>query len=1029
MSHYRCLIAVATLVFAAGLPVLASPALASSGSHPSLAVLADTVPAGIDGRHSVLVRLHGPALAAYAGGISGLAPTAPALLGEHKLDVDSPAARAYLDHLAQSQATQLARISSLLRRELQPQFRLSHVLNAVALRLTLDEALRLERSGLASGVELDSISELLGDVSAGMIGAPFSWHGGGNNGVANRGEGVVIGFVDGGIRHAHPSFAAVAPGDGYVHSNPRGSGNVLGLCVAQPALCNHKLIGSYDFTGSVPGGEDIDGHGTAVASLAAGNALDATVAGLSIPVSGVAPRANIISYRACSLSCTHSALVAAIEQAVIDGVDVLHVSVTGPDDPWNNAVDLALRDAAAAGVFVVNSAGGNGFAAGSVMRTSPWAATVTVTTHPRLIGNDIDAAGLSLRGVPGAGPGPGAALTAGLIDAAAAFPANALGCAPFAVGAFSGSVVLIERGSCTFATKIEHAATAGAVGVLIFNNVGGPPISMSGTESTSVPAFMIDRPSGLALRALIDGISMATLYGATSVSHHASIANLVHATGGRGPSKFDMVKPDFAAPGIDSLVASIAASGGDFALTFGTSMAAANVSGAAALLVGDKPGWSPAALRSALALTARRSGLRTHSGIASANVLDAGSGLIDVGVATRAPIVMEEGNAAFVAANPAAGGDPRTLNLPGLLDRDCVGSCTFVRIVKSVIGESQDYVVSSSAAAGIGVVVTPAAFTLAPGASQQLQVDVSVNAGVATRGSWHFGEVAIEPTGAARARLIDQGFDGLVFPPPGWSIHKLAGGGPQQWSQSTAVFHSPPASARFVFGTVVDGHQDGWLVTPRLLIPGAAELHFVDIATWMVDYLYHGVWASTGSCNPLDAEFAELREVHDSPVGSWRASPLQIDLSAYSDRMLCLAFRYRGTNASAWYIDDVRIVTPQPVLRLPLAVHAAVPVVAIAPATLARAVRHDSYSAMLGASGDGASAPYTFSVTAGALPPGVTLGSNGQLSGVPTTLGSFSFTVTAQDSSSAGDGGPFSGVRAYTLQVTDRRIFRDGFEG
>ena len=89
------------------------------------------------------------------------------------------------------------------------------------------------------------------------------------------------------------------------------------------------------------------------------------------------------------------------------------------------------------------------------------------------------------------------------------------------------------------------------------------------------------------------------------------------------------------------------------------------------------------------------------------------------------------------------------------------------------------------------------------------------------------------------------------------------------------------------------------------------------------------------------------------------------------------------------------------------------PVVAITPASLPGATVGNSHSSSLSATGG--AAPYSFAVTAGALPAGLTLSSSGTLSGTPTAGGSFSFTVTASDASPAP--GPFTANQVYTLTV------------
>jgi hypothetical protein len=104
------------------------------------------------------------------------------------------------------------------------------------------------------------------------------------------------------------------------------------------------------------------------------------------------------------------------------------------------------------------------------------------------------------------------------------------------------------------------------------------------------------------------------------------------------------------------------------------------------------------------------------------------------------------------------------------------------------------------------------------------------------------------------------------------------------------------------------------------------------------------------------------------------------------------------------------------------------PTVTIAPGTLSLAWIDEVYLVQLTASGDASVAPFTFAVTAGTLPDGMTLDGEGELSGIPIEAGEFVFTVTATDSTPGTDGGPFSGSRVFTLDVIDPIIFLDGFE-
>jgi uncharacterized protein YhjY with autotransporter beta-barrel domain len=90
------------------------------------------------------------------------------------------------------------------------------------------------------------------------------------------------------------------------------------------------------------------------------------------------------------------------------------------------------------------------------------------------------------------------------------------------------------------------------------------------------------------------------------------------------------------------------------------------------------------------------------------------------------------------------------------------------------------------------------------------------------------------------------------------------------------------------------------------------------------------------------------------------------------------------------------------------------PTISVSPTTLTSIQQGATASQTITASGG--TAPYTFAVTSGALPAGVSLGTNGALAGSPSASGPFSFTVTATDSSTGT--GPYTGARAYGWSIT-----------
>jgi subtilisin family serine protease len=243
-------------------------------------------------------------------------------------------------------------------------------------------------------------------------------------GVGSAGEGVVIGIVDGGIWPEHPSLSD------RVGANSQGRGGRLayqqlpgwhGRCVPgeefTAANCNQKLIGARYYNAGWGGNAGIDaqlpwefnsprdfgGHGTHVATTAGGNANVPATGPASVfgSVSGIAPRARIASYKVCwetggGGSCFSSDSVAAIDQAVADGVDVINFSISGSRTNFRDPVEIAFLFAADAGVFVAASAGNSGPTTSTVAHPSPWLTTVAAGTHNR---NGVGAVTLG-NGVP-----------------------------------------------------------------------------------------------------------------------------------------------------------------------------------------------------------------------------------------------------------------------------------------------------------------------------------------------------------------------------------------------------------------------------------------------------------------------------------------------------------------------------------------------------------------------------------------------------------------------------------------------------
>lgn len=696
-----------------------------------------------------IVRLSGDPLATYTGGIRGLAPTSPRATRADRLDVDTAPSVSYLDYLAGEQERFTAEAERALGRELEVVHAYRNVVNGLALRISDAEAETLAELPQVVSVYEDEVHEPATDSSHDLIHSAEVWAGATSTGVATRGEGMVVGMLDSGVNPDHPSFAAT-DGEGYTHTNPLGSGNYLGVCDPEHPrhddICNDKLIGAWSFYPGMPTARDWFGHGSHVGSTIAGNVHEATftVGGkeLTRTIQGVAPRANIISYQVCLPSCPETAILAAVNQAIADPTQVLNYSIEGTDNPWGDLVSLAFLDAFNAGIFVAASAGNSGPQAGTAAKTGPWNASVAAANHRRAFGHQLRVAGpdgdLTFPAVPGSGPDLAEDLAAPLLEAGS-------GCLPYGADALAGAVALVDDTACQYRVKVNNAASAGALAVVVVTGAPGPPTGMGGLESTTIPSVMVERATGATLRDFAG--STVEISAAVQMWEDDSWAETVAWFSSRGPSRFELLAPTLAAPGVGVLAAS-AADGDDpeqYLVASGTSMASPHVAGAGALLMALHPDWSPAQVRSALAGAAHP---------LAGDTFDGGAGMLDVAGASRAGLVLDETYDNFVAANPAVGGDPKQLNVPSFVDRGCAASCTWTRALANVADTTATYTATTQAPDGATVTVSPPEFTLDPGGEQTIRVTLDIDPAMFPVREWAFASVGFTTAATSHGQPV-----------------------------------------------------------------------------------------------------------------------------------------------------------------------------------------------------------------------------------------------------------------------------------
>ena len=651
--------------------------------------------------------------------------TAPAVTGQARFDAEAPHVRAYVQFLEDRQADFIADAGRALGRSLVAEGAFQHVANGLILRISAGEAERLRTLPGVARVYREPLYRLELARGPSLIGADLV-----NQGVAGlpgvKGEGMVVGVVDSGINWNHRAFSD-NPADtgGYVFENPLGQQQ--GLCSRNDVPCNNKLIGVYDFTDDSTRGLDTDGHGTHVAAIAVANEWAPGQA-------GVAPRANLISYRVCvdqdpddpdAGTCQGGAIVQALDQSIANQVDVLNFSIgSDPFNPWDSSVARQVLNLRDAGITFVTSGGNSGPDPETVgwPAEAPWIFAVGASTTESCAAGSIQTASLGTRPVIyGTGPNrSGPDLNSVLARRGGEFDGNVLGCEPFPAGAFDNAVALLERGQCTFEIKVNNAAAAGARAVLVFNNELDGRLCMAGLESTTIPSAMLSRTDGLQLNGFINsGAPQRVTF------NRDNLADQVAGFSSRGPSENvpRLMKPNVLAPGA-GIQAAFIPGADDVAGLSGTSMASPHVAGAIALLRQLNPNLTPSMITSMLETTAEIEPVTI--GGSPANIFDRGAGRIRVDRAALAGLYLGESRAAFLAANPATGGDPGSLNLPGLVNENCGSSCTFTRRVTALTQGSWEVSVEGA----LGVSVSPSSFSLQSGGSQTLQITVTPAANV-----------------------------------------------------------------------------------------------------------------------------------------------------------------------------------------------------------------------------------------------------------------------------------------------------------
>jgi hypothetical protein len=764
------LILVALLVVGV-LLAAAPPAVALQGGVPAKSVEAS--PNGV-----YIVQMLDDPVIAYEGGVPGFAATKPAA-GEKMNPLDQKVTR-YVGFL---QGRHNKAVGSAGGTKL---YDYTYSYNGFAAKMTpaqaakmLDvEGVKLVTPDEMWTVDTSSTPDFLGLTAPGGLWDQLGGQGKG-------GEDIVIGIVDSGIWPESLSFADRLN----VLGQPSNRGFKVyqqipgwrARCVPGEAFnasnCNQKLIGAQYFNAAWGGNaaleaerpwefispRDYNGHGTHTASTSGGNFNVQTDGPAAVfgPISGMAPRARISAYKALwstedgsTASGFTSDLVAAIDRAVADGVDVINYSISGTRTNFLEPVQVSFLYAADAGIFVAASAGNSGPTTSTVAHPSPWLTTVAAGTHNRngegsvTLGDGTTYYGASVAtavgpaplvdsidaGLPGADPTE-VALCYSTLDTGDGQPV-------LDPAIVAGKIVVCDRGVTARVNKSLAVMEAGGIGMILLNP---PPAAGSlNADFHFVPTVHLQFTDYAAVHAYAATPSpTATIHDATII--YDAPAPFTASFSSRGPliaGGGDLLKPDLMAPGVDILaaVAPPANSGMSFNLYSGTSMSSPHVAGLAALLMDLHPSWSPMTVKSALMTTGY-------------DVLDGGTPAPNTN-----PVLIFRQGAGHVPPNSAAdpglvynsswndwmaflcgtttGVSPSTctaltnrgysldasdLNVASIAIGDLAGAQTVKRTVTNV-GPAGTYNVSVTGMAGIDVSVNPPSLNLAAGQSASYEV-------------------------------------------------------------------------------------------------------------------------------------------------------------------------------------------------------------------------------------------------------------------------------------------------------------------
>ncbi|GGI17621.1 S8 family serine peptidase [Gottfriedia solisilvae] len=451
-----------------------------------------------------------------------------------------------------------------------------------------------------------------------------------------KGQGIKVGVLDTGIDYNHPDLKDVYKG-GYDFVDDDAD-------PMESTPADQKASGMPE---SIDGTSFVTEHGTHVAGTIASNPKN----DVEYAMTGVAPNVDLYAYRVLGPygSGSDSGVIAGIERAVEDGMDVINLSLGNNSNHSLSATSIAINNAALQGVVPVVAGGNAGPNPGTL--GSPGSSPLAITVGASDVPTDIPTVTTSLGdiSVPNTLMGHGLGKDyLNIIDKDYEVVEVGIGTEEdYTNKDVTGKVALIARGDISFDEKIRRAHEKGAVAVLIYNNVEGDIPYFLGENYGYVPTFKMLQEDG---GKLLDRLKMnpTETIKLSDFQSNMSTGDVLADFSSRGPvsNNFD-IKPDVVAPGVSTLSTvpefiNSPEEGTDYSSGYaslsGTSMATPHVAGVAALLLQSHPGYTVADVKAALMNTADPLKGRIY------NVNEVGAGRVDAYEAVHNTTLVEVQN-------------------------------------------------------------------------------------------------------------------------------------------------------------------------------------------------------------------------------------------------------------------------------------------------------------------------------------------------------------------------------------------------